>query len=892
MAKRLVKIAKELNVGTTTIVDYLNDNGFKIDNKPTAKISDEMYNELVKEFSKSIALKEQADQLIIGTRPPSKVELDHSIRLGKLAHEINLDSSEIIDFFLKTGYSDIETTTKISINMLEEIKNHFLLPRALKEIESGKLEINLSNNLLKKIPKQLFSNDTIRTLDLSNNALEYLPEEIFNLKKLKKLNITNNNITELSSSITLLKELEELILDGNPIQFPPIEILDKGLSNIKLFFLDSEKEGEEFIYEAKLILVGEPGAGKTTLAKKIEDINYSLDPNEPSTHGIQVNNWKFNFIESDQKEKFYNKDQIEFIANIWDFGGQEIMYSTHNYFLTKRSLYILVADNRKEDTVFYYWLNKLNSLTDRSPVIILLNQKFDYVKDIDYSLKQDFECIKAVHSVNLQDQDSLKPIIEDIKKHLRKLNHIENELIPSSWSKIREKLDIEKGKRDDISLEEYIKLYQTEGITDEEKMFRISDFLHDLGIILHFQHDHRLRNRIILNTGWATEAVYKILFDEKIKKDNLGRFTLSDLRRIWMPPQYPTHKHSELLDLMIKFKLCYQIPDKEIFIVPELLSNDPPKDYFKILKDWNASDDLLMSYEYQYVFMPKGIISHFIVRMNKYIHNDIQWKSGTILNIDGAVAEITTGFNTGKGQRRLKIRIKGIEQKKKNAFIIIRKELFDLHASFSSINYTEMIPCNCDDCLLDDEPYIYELKLLKKLFDNDVPTHNCGKYFKPVYIDTLIKNFIEHDEKNKYKKTNIVISNSKKDQHYVESLKKFLTPKISSGVISVWDESMILGGKNILSIKRKKLQSANFVLLILTPDYIAEKIDELNRINSRHKANKTTMVPIIFRHGDYEDLPLSDLQCLPKNDKPISESNDPDLFYHDLVKEIYKLISI
>ncbi len=72
MAKRLVKIAKELNVGTTTIVDYLNDNGFEIDNKPTAKISDEMYNELLKEFSKSIAIKEQADQLIIGTRPPTK----------------------------------------------------------------------------------------------------------------------------------------------------------------------------------------------------------------------------------------------------------------------------------------------------------------------------------------------------------------------------------------------------------------------------------------------------------------------------------------------------------------------------------------------------------------------------------------------------------------------------------------------------------------------------------------------------------------------------------------------------------------------------------------------------------------------------------------------------
>ena len=74
MAKRLVKIAKELNVGTTTIVEHLIDNGFDIDNKPTAKVTDEMYDVLLKEFSNSIAVKEQADSLVIGTRPAKEKE--------------------------------------------------------------------------------------------------------------------------------------------------------------------------------------------------------------------------------------------------------------------------------------------------------------------------------------------------------------------------------------------------------------------------------------------------------------------------------------------------------------------------------------------------------------------------------------------------------------------------------------------------------------------------------------------------------------------------------------------------------------------------------------------------------------------------------------------------
>ena len=69
MSRRLVKIAKELNVGTATIVEHLTKSGFDIENKPTAKITDDMYSELLKEFQGSIAVKEEADKLILGTRP-------------------------------------------------------------------------------------------------------------------------------------------------------------------------------------------------------------------------------------------------------------------------------------------------------------------------------------------------------------------------------------------------------------------------------------------------------------------------------------------------------------------------------------------------------------------------------------------------------------------------------------------------------------------------------------------------------------------------------------------------------------------------------------------------------------------------------------------------------
>jgi len=88
MAVRLVKIAKELNVGTATIVDFLVDNGFEIENKPTSKISDDMHDALLKEFSNSMAVKEKADQLVIGNRKEEKEEVPPTPEPPKVEKEV------------------------------------------------------------------------------------------------------------------------------------------------------------------------------------------------------------------------------------------------------------------------------------------------------------------------------------------------------------------------------------------------------------------------------------------------------------------------------------------------------------------------------------------------------------------------------------------------------------------------------------------------------------------------------------------------------------------------------------------------------------------------------------------------------------------------------------
>ncbi len=57
-AKRLSKVAKEFNIGITTIIEFLGKKGIKVDNNPNAKIDESGYELLVKEFQQEKKLKE------------------------------------------------------------------------------------------------------------------------------------------------------------------------------------------------------------------------------------------------------------------------------------------------------------------------------------------------------------------------------------------------------------------------------------------------------------------------------------------------------------------------------------------------------------------------------------------------------------------------------------------------------------------------------------------------------------------------------------------------------------------------------------------------------------------------------------------------------------------
>ena len=63
---KLFKAAKELNIGMGTMVEFLATKGFAVENQPTTKLSEDMYDTLLKEFQGDKIVKEEANQIIIG----------------------------------------------------------------------------------------------------------------------------------------------------------------------------------------------------------------------------------------------------------------------------------------------------------------------------------------------------------------------------------------------------------------------------------------------------------------------------------------------------------------------------------------------------------------------------------------------------------------------------------------------------------------------------------------------------------------------------------------------------------------------------------------------------------------------------------------------------------
>jgi len=589
------------------------------------------------------------------------------------------------------------------------------LPDAIGQL-TNLTSLELSYNQLTSLPDAIGQLTNLASLDLGFNLLTSLPEWIGQFTNLRSLELRYNYLMKLPPEFGKLR-LTRLTFGNNPWQNLPPEIRRGGVKAI-LRFCQQLTDEVDHLYEAKLLIIGEGGAGKTTLTKKIQDCDYQLQSDEVSTEGIDVIRWHFPL-----------PNGKEFRVNIWDFGGQEIYHATHQFFLTKRSLYALVADTRKEDTDFYYWLNVAELLSENSPLLIIKNEKQERKREInERQLRGEFTNLKETIATNFATNRGLPDILNKIQHYIQNLPHVGTEL-PKSWVKVREAL--EKSDRNYISLDEYLKICEENGFTQQEDALQLSGYLHDLGVCLHFQDDDLLTRTVILKPTWGTDAVYKVLDNAQVV-EALGRFTREDLKIIWHEDKYTTMR-PELLRLMMNFKLCYEIRGSQnVYIAPQLLTPNQPE------YTWDEVENLFLRYEYE--FMPKGILTRFIVEMHSAIeHPTLVWKTGVVLCKDGARAEIIELYRYHKGE--IRIRLSG--KRKRDLLTTVRHELDKIHASYERLKYKTLVPCNCSTCGNSQTPFFFDLKRLYNFLDTDKPQIQCYDSGDDVEVRGLIDDIIK-----------------------------------------------------------------------------------------------------------------------------------------------------
>jgi len=571
-------------------------------------------------------------------------------------------------------------------------------------------------------------------LDLSKNPVVETTS-FASLRQLTSLNLEETKVQDLSPLQTLLESGLEAKWEefgaGNginvfncPLIHPPPEIVKQGQAAVLNYLREIEAQGEDHLYEAKVLILGDGGAGKTSLLRRLYQADQPLPAEDESTKGIDIH-----------RHTFTNAAELPFHLNVWDFGGQQIYHATHQFFLTKRSLYILVDDTRNssqavQDDGFKYWLELIEALSEGSPVLIFQNEKAGRSKSIDEAgIKGRFPNVKDVYRGNLEQADAAEKLAEAIRFHVQQLPHV-GEAVPVRWLAIRAELEERKQQTPYISCKEYFQIYECHLELDETKALRLSRYLHDLGVFLHFQEDPLLARLVILQNDWATEAVFNVLDDEATKA-RFGYFTRADCKQIWAHSTYG-ELHPELLALMEKFELCYKLSDQptDTWLAPQLLSPSTPE----ALKDWPLADDLVLTY--QYVFLPKGLISRLMVRMHRFVRQpDRSWRSGAYF--EHGQSELLARVTSPVGQE-IELRARGPERKA--LLSVISSDLNALNASFEGLRdkVRRFVPCICSKCRRSTTPERYEEdRLLKRKQDGRL-TVECPESYKHVRVLELL----------------------------------------------------------------------------------------------------------------------------------------------------------
>jgi len=465
---------------------------------------------------------------------------------------------------------------------------------------------------LVSLPREIGCLRNLIELSISYNQLTELPTEFFNLSNLARLLLHNNQLTNLPLKFGQLTKLKELTLENNPLKTPPQEILKLGTQAI-LAYLREQSQGCEAQWLAKLVLVGEGGVGKTCLLRALQGQPYieGMD----TTRGIAIDPLDL---------PHPSEAGVTMRLNAWDFGGQEVYHATHQFFLTNRSLFLLLWNARHgyEQGKLYYWLDQIQARAPQSPVLLVATHTDEREAELPLAeLQEKYPQIAGSWHVSNKTGDGVAALKEAVATQAATLP-LMGEKWPINWLNAVAELRARVEKH--ITPAQLFDLMTRQNVSSCGVLAR---WLHELGDILYFQDDEELSDLVVLKPQWVTEYIYKVLDCEDVQCKN-GVFTREQKQALWrdLDPEMQEH----FLRLMEKFDLSYRtLENREVSLVVERLPLDPP-DYsseWDALKTQPNCREIAMRFELN--TLPSGIPTWFIARTHRFTTHT-HWRTGAV----------------------------------------------------------------------------------------------------------------------------------------------------------------------------------------------------------------------------------------------------------------------
>ncbi|KAH9504825.1 hypothetical protein Btru_062039 [Bulinus truncatus] len=521
------------------------------------------------------------------------------------------------------------TTVKLSNNKLLE-KEPFYISKFILELPNVKIVELASNGILGIPPPSIWKTSMLKELMLSRNSISKLNLEGVRVwSKLEKLSIAHNKISELPKEIGQLTSLQSLDLSHNKLLSTlPDELgkctrlwempldglsLDLDYSLIRgrvkdlIIYLHNRLKKAQCYFRMKLMVVGYGGRGKTSLLQALKKrIRYSEKPSV--TVGVIVDDWKY------ERQRFGKT--IMYTLNTWDFAGQEDFYSTHQCFLSNRTVYLVVYDislGTDEIDKLKPWLSNIHARAPGCPVIVVgthcdlvpLEDRDRVFAEFDVKLKElfnkpGFPVVSCFAFIDLTKetpelQKLRKQVQETVDEFKIKGQPVMGQKVPASYVKLGELLN-EEAKRIEkrfpvIRHSHLIKLVRSANLELDEdgELQQAISFLHESGVLLHFNETTlQMKDFYFINPGWLCRMMAQVVTVPEINPfiDRNGIMKKSSARLLFTGKEtsgensfaFPSALIPQYLHLLEKFEIALPRNEEELLIPCRLPYRRPTLD--------------------------------------------------------------------------------------------------------------------------------------------------------------------------------------------------------------------------------------------------------------------------------------------------------------------------